>query len=363
MSRFTTEVRYICEFYAGMEESGDYTDVDNTVGLAQSHIFDNYPIFDESYREFLNKKILKHYYTREICEETIGLWKLRLSNKMNEIMPYYNKLYNSELLSFNPFYDVDLQTTHNRSNGQEQERELEGNDSRTGVRNESENREVKNNSSITGSESNSSESSRERERNDESNRSASGAENTSGNRNENVTGKETNSSNSIAERDSTDKYSDTPQGAITGLASDTYLTNARMIDSTENNSTSGSKANEGKNESEYSDEKERTENELSKGKENENETISNSGNLTRSNKEENTGNSSTDRGTTESNTGKRNEKESASINSIEAYAEKVSGKRGSMSYSKMLEEFRKTFLNIDKMIIDELSDCFFGLYE
>lgn len=363
MSRFTTEVRYICEFYAGMEESGDYTDVDNTVGLAQSHIFDNYPIFDESYREFLNKKILKHYYTREICEETIGLWKLRLSNKMNEIMPYYNKLYNSELLSFNPFYDVDLQTTHNRSNGQEQERELEGNDSRNGVRNESENREVKNNSSMSGSESNSSESSRERERNDENNRSASGAENTSGNRNENVTGKETNSSNGITERDSTDKYSDTPQGAITGLASDTYLTNARMIDSTENNNTSGSKANEGKNESEYNDEKERTENELSKGKENENETVSNSGNLTRSNKEENTGNSSTDRGTTESNTGKRNEKESASINSIEAYAEKVSGKRGSMSYSKMLEEFRKTFLNIDKMIIDELSDCFFGLYE
>lgn len=363
MSRFTTEVRYVCEFYAGMEESGDYTDVDNTVGLAQSHIFDNYPIFDESYREFLNKKILKHYYTREICEETIGLWKLRLSNKMNEIMPYYNKLYNSELLNFNPFYDVDLQTTHNRSNGQEQERELEGSDSRNGVRNESENREVKNNSSITGSESNSSESSRERERNDESNRSTSGTENTNGNRNESANGKETNTSNGMSERDSTDKYSDTPQGAITGLANDTYLTNARMIDSSENNSASENKANESTNESEYSDEKERTENELNKGKENESETVNNSGNILRNNREENTGNSSTDRGTTESNTGKRNEKESASINSIEAYAEKVSGKRGSMSYSKMLEEFRNTFLNIDKMIIDELSDCFFGLYE
>ena len=34
-----------------------------------------------------------------------------------------------------------------------------------------------------------------------------------------------------------------------------------------------------------------------------------------------------------------------------------------MSYAKMLKEFRETFLNIDMMVIESLSDLFFGLWE
>jgi hypothetical protein len=57
-------------------------------------------------------KIIKHYYTREIGEETYGLWKLRLETRMNEIMPYYNKLYTAWLQEFNPLYDTDLTRDH-----------------------------------------------------------------------------------------------------------------------------------------------------------------------------------------------------------------------------------------------------------
>ena len=53
-----------------------------------------------------------HYYTREIGFETVGLWKLKLQTKLNEIMPYYNKLYETELLKYNPLYDVDMTTTN-----------------------------------------------------------------------------------------------------------------------------------------------------------------------------------------------------------------------------------------------------------
>ena len=53
----------------------------------------NYPIFDEDYREHLNDMILKHYYMSEIGFETAALFKQYLNNKMNEIMPYYNTLY------------------------------------------------------------------------------------------------------------------------------------------------------------------------------------------------------------------------------------------------------------------------------
>lgn len=62
----------------------------------------DYPIFDESYRETLNNKIITHYWMREIGAETAGLFKLYLNRTMGEIMPYYNQLYKSARLDFDP---------------------------------------------------------------------------------------------------------------------------------------------------------------------------------------------------------------------------------------------------------------------
>lgn len=62
----------------------------------------DYPIFDESYRETLNNKIITHYWMREIGAETAGLFKLYLNRTMSEIMPYYNQLYKSTQIDFDP---------------------------------------------------------------------------------------------------------------------------------------------------------------------------------------------------------------------------------------------------------------------
>lgn len=113
MSKYTTELRFICETLAGEKESVGYNDINRIVQLSAPKIFDfNFPIFDENYRLPLEYRFLKHFYTREICEETVGLWKLRVEDKLNLVMPYYNKLYESALLEFNPFYDVDVTTDH-----------------------------------------------------------------------------------------------------------------------------------------------------------------------------------------------------------------------------------------------------------
>lgn len=113
MSKYTTEVRFICETEAGLDESKGYNSVADIISSARTKVFNfSYPIFDESYRPVLETKILKHFYTREIAEETIGLWKLRLDTRMNEIMPYYNKMYESELLEYNPLYSHDIKTDH-----------------------------------------------------------------------------------------------------------------------------------------------------------------------------------------------------------------------------------------------------------
>lgn len=112
MSKYTTELRYICEEYSELNENTDGNSIDDIILKSIDKIFDNFEIFDEAYRKPLCLKILRHYYMREICAETVGLWKFWLNNKMNEIMPYYNLIYKSTLFEFNPLYDIDLERTH-----------------------------------------------------------------------------------------------------------------------------------------------------------------------------------------------------------------------------------------------------------
>ena len=116
MSKYTTELRFILETYAGLTESEGNDSVNDiiTQGLPKLFNFD-FPIFDEAYREVLERKIVRHFYTREIGYETVGRWKMALENKLNEIMPYYNKLYNSELLNFNPLYTHNITKTGSRT--------------------------------------------------------------------------------------------------------------------------------------------------------------------------------------------------------------------------------------------------------
>ena len=115
MSSYTTQVRYICETYAGLTESAGVGDVNDIVTKAAPKIFGDFPIFDEEYRLTLETKILKHYYMREIAHETVGLWRLRLDVMMNELMPVYNKVYKAVAQEFNPLFDVDITRTHEGS--------------------------------------------------------------------------------------------------------------------------------------------------------------------------------------------------------------------------------------------------------
>lgn len=78
----------------------------------------NYPIFNETYRNTLNNNILNHYYENEIGFETANLFKFYLNQKLNEIMPYYNELYKNQekLIKDNLFDNVDLEESSNRIN-------------------------------------------------------------------------------------------------------------------------------------------------------------------------------------------------------------------------------------------------------
>lgn len=227
MSKYTTEVRYICEQKAGLEESVGFDRIDFVIANSWNKIFTTKcSFFDEDYRSVLCAKILKHYYTREIGVETVGLWQLWMNRRLEEIMPYYNQLYKSAQLEFNPFHDVDYYREGNRQN--------DGTSETNG---------------------------------------------SSTNKQDNVT---------------RDLYSETPQGALNGVESETYLTDARKVmqDNEANNT--------------YND--------------------------------------------------------NNTTNTTEDYLEHVYGKMGTINYSKLLNEYRTTLLNIDMQIIEEFSDLFMGLW-
>jgi len=77
----------------------DFTD---DIGL------ENYPIFDESYREKLNAKIIRHYFLREIGHETIDIFRYQMETKMGEIMPLYNQHYVLGLLEVDPLSTISM---------------------------------------------------------------------------------------------------------------------------------------------------------------------------------------------------------------------------------------------------------------
>lgn len=312
MSKYTTEVRFICETEAGLTESVGYSKVDDVLDKSWNKIFDtgDWEIYDEEYRPILCKKILKHFYTREIGAETAGLWKLWVNQRMAEIMPYYNQLYKSTLLEFNPLYDTDYKTEANRKTdeGEESGRETNSDYTRT------DDLQSKRTDDLTSQRTDNLNSTR--------------TDNLQQVRNDDL--HETTSNTRY------DLYSDTPQGALTGVESETYLTNARKV--TDN----GSRDNTGTQTTDNTG----TQDLKNTGT----QTVDNTGTQT----VENTG--------TVNNKGSDKENSKRVLNNTQDYAEHVIGKRGTQSYAKMIMELRDSFINIDMMIIDELNDLFFNLW-
>lgn len=95
--------------------------------VKDSDIFDRcdpFPIWDEDHRGELEKKIIEHYYFRQIGFETVGRFIFNLNVRLREIMPRMNALYKTTLFKYNPIENynmeeqgVDKRTTKGESLG------------------------------------------------------------------------------------------------------------------------------------------------------------------------------------------------------------------------------------------------------
>lgn len=317
MSKYTTEVRYICESAAGLTESVGYDSIEEVVQKAIPKIFktSEIPMFTgetQEHRTLLFKKILLHYYTREIGYETVGLWKLKLNQKLMEIMPYYNQLYESELIEFNPMKNVDVTHEHTGeytdNEKVDNERNSESHDVTHTVQETDTNEDVTLRHSHTTSQGD-----------DE----------------------RTNVINTNA--DSWTLFSDTPQGGLNGIsnasaspsvADNSYLTNATHNITTPDGQTVTQ----------------------SHG------TITETYNKDGDRKDNTTLHAEGETTTTHDNTGKITDDNTKKNDGEDKYTNNDIGKIGTETYSEMLQKYRDTFLNIDLMVIRELEPLFMGLW-
>ena len=106
MSTFTTQVRWIVE---NNSQPGTIT---QRCAEAAPKIFTfDFPFWKDDKTEF-EAKILRHYYLKEICGETVGQWKLFLEDRLNMIMPYYVELYNTTTQEIDYLNDVNITETY-----------------------------------------------------------------------------------------------------------------------------------------------------------------------------------------------------------------------------------------------------------
>lgn len=300
MSKYTSELRFICESLSGLDKSKGFYDVDSIIKSSQGKIFNfAYPYYSEETKNLLETNFLRCYYTREICEETFGLWQLRLQNKLNLIMPYYIELYKTLELQYNPLFDTDVTTTYTKAN--------------SGTNSKTDNTTSKTDNTVKTTSQNT----------------------TTDNTTRNITNSQndTNNSaiNSTVVKKNKDRYSDTPQGALTGLEDNTYLTNARLVDDDTTTNTTDNN----------------TKTATTEGSDTVNGTVTTDTTDNVQNKTDFT-NTFISSGDSSNN---------------ESFSQNVKGKSGSSTYAQMIAEYRKNIININKMIIDDMSDLFILLWE
>lgn len=390
MSKYTTELRFICEHLAGLDQSEGYNSVNKVIDNSWNKIFDfDFPIFSEDYRKPLCEKILRHFYTQEICEETYGLWKLRLERRITEVMPYYNQLYQSALLKIEPLINMKnwVDTDEDTTRKEDGKTTSNTTDTATTTRNGKSVTEYGETGSQNTDETGETVTTEKTTLTLDEKTTLKSDETTTNDQTNTETGSNKSTINeskdgSFSEKTTTDRnannydiYSDTPQGGLTGLNNRDYFTNARNLTADEDETVNRSGTN--------GETTERT----TTGSNTGTTTIDQDGTHTTDQTGTHTGTNVTDfsgniKNDKNIHTNTQTDGDSTTTTEESEKTDRIGNALGTStlsdvfnrdmtvasyglsgtSESRLLLEFRETFLNIDMMVINDLNNLFFLLW-
>ncbi|MCM1219516.1 MAG: hypothetical protein NC548_33975 [Lachnospiraceae bacterium] len=284
---------------AGVTQAEGFSQIDRVIANSWNKIFTcSVPLFDESYRQVLFSKIIKHFYMAEIGYETVGLWQFHVNRKMEEIIPFYNKIYTATQKEFDIFSDTDYSDSGNTTGNKNET--VNDNGSRNNTR--TDNLETKRTDDLTDTTIN---------------------DLTQVQTYDTTVDNSGSSSNAHA-----DNYQDTPQGSLSGVEQLNYLTNARRIND------SGTSSNVEKNTGDI--------------------TTDNTG----TQDVDHTGTQTLNYTGTQNNVETSNNTRDGNYNSTENYVRTIVGKRGNMTYPDMIDNYIEKLKNVDMMVVEEFTGEF-----
>lgn len=100
----------------GDKEDDEYTKIKDLAKEGRSTIFNfDYPLSEYIEKEKFETMILNHFLQRRIGFETVTAFRIQLDVKLNEIMPIYNKMFDS-LENWDIFNDGEVTTKTGKDN-------------------------------------------------------------------------------------------------------------------------------------------------------------------------------------------------------------------------------------------------------
>lgn len=364
------------------------------------NIFDDtWTTFDPEHKRELCSKIIRHYYFYEIGQETADRFKFYLNEHLALIMPYYNQFYQSETLKITPLYNHFIEDNANtartlginRATGSMMEtvnvknlansirRLSKGTSDTTANEEYTGNEKWKEDRVITEVKT----TDQDTTENTTQNVKFTGNIKEVGNEivKDTVDGTKTDTGTSNTTTSNTRRYSDTPQAQIS--ASDMsidqqYLTNYTRDNGTSNTTTKNTEKIENV-EDKVTDTTKTTDTKNTedttkdvKGTLDATEDLTRNDNVTGSrdttHNKDNTENVTTTGNEQGFSNGKEDEQSTGTHFSTEDTTHKEKENVGrttkgfTVSQSELLEAYRRTFINIDAMIIRELATDFMGIF-
>lgn len=349
MAWFTMQLREIIEHYTQYQPNLSHAE---RIEIGRQQLFNfNYPFFSTEYKKEFETNFIRHFYFREIGRETEGAFKFELETWLRINAPYYNKLFESEQLDFDPFISYDLATEYQRNIEKEED------SNKTGTTNETKN------NTVTGSNSREEDLVKTETTTTEGETTRTGSNTSTGAISTSATEEgESQSNGSTTTEDNNfnrEISSDQPDSRLqltTGDRGTGVIEYANVIKETKNE-------NDQEQTVESTTTTENTQN--TEQTSSSSETLSQSDEVNATEEKEGSENKTITESTTLSDNAINAINNSESLlnkgEEKENYSEVRRGSIGVKTYSEMLNEFRSTFIRIEKDMFDEMSAHLFML--
>ena len=130
MSKYTTTLYDLME---DVNKGKENLTIDEKITNLASVLFDfNYPYPTPEDKTRIERAIIKHYLMREIAFETVGLFKIKLNDRLNLIMPKYNLAYKNLDEEVSPYINNYIQEKGSNNRNSTSKAETSGTDTREG---------------------------------------------------------------------------------------------------------------------------------------------------------------------------------------------------------------------------------------